>query len=36
MPDWPAHRMLELAPRNWNATAETEEVRALRTIHPFV
>lgn len=29
LPDWPTHRMLELAPVNWNATAGTEEVRAL-------
>jgi hypothetical protein len=26
LPDWPAHRMLQLAPLNWNATAQLDEV----------
>ena len=29
LPSWPAHRMLELAPLNWNATAKTNEVCGL-------
>ena len=29
LPDWPSHRMLELAPLNWKATAELDEVRDL-------
>lgn len=29
LPNWPAHRMLELAPLNWKATADTDEVRDL-------
>lgn len=27
LPDWPAHRMLELAPLNWSTTAQLEHVR---------
>lgn len=29
LPDWPAHRMLELAPLNWKTTAELDDVRQL-------
>ncbi len=27
LPDWPSHRMLELAPLNWQATSQLDDVR---------
>jgi transposase len=35
LPSWAPHRMLELAPVNWNATAATDEVRALLDANPY-
>ncbi len=33
--DWPAHRMLELAPVSWSTTVAREEVNALLAANPY-
>jgi transposase len=35
LPKWPSHRLLELAPANWNATAVTDEVANKLAADPF-
>jgi hypothetical protein len=35
LPSWPRHRLLELAPVNWRATAEADEVRARLDANPY-
>ena len=35
LPDWPAHRVLELAPAYWTATLETDEVQAKLAADPY-
>jgi transposase len=35
LPTWPRHRLLELAPVYWSATAETDEVRAKLDTNPY-
>ncbi len=35
LPSWPAHRMLELAPLNWKATAELPEVQKTLDANPY-
>lgn len=35
LPSWPAHRMLELSPLHWQATAELDDVRALLDANPY-
>jgi transposase len=35
LPRWPGHRMLELAPLNWNATRERDDVKHLLDANPF-
>lgn len=35
LPTWPSHRLLELAPVYWNATAKTDEVRARLDADPY-
>jgi transposase len=35
LPRWPKHRVLELAPVNWAATVEREDVRALLEADPY-
>ena len=35
IPTWSEHRMLELAPLNWNATAELDEVTQILEANPY-
>ena len=35
LPSWPRHRLLELAPVNWRATAETDDVRERLDANPY-
>jgi transposase len=35
LPDWPAHRMLELAPLNWKTTAQLEDVVEKLAANPY-
>lgn len=35
LPTWPAHRVIELAPSRWAATAATNEVKAKLAADPF-
>jgi transposase len=35
LPQWPAHRLLELAPVAWTATRELDDVRALLAKNQF-
>jgi len=35
LPNWPKHRLLEIAPVNWTATAERDDVRALLDADPY-
>jgi transposase len=35
LPNWPSHRLLELAPLSWTATAAREDVRALLAANRF-
>jgi hypothetical protein len=35
LPDWPAHRLLELAPAHWTETAARDEVKALLDADPY-
>lgn len=35
IPSWPAHRLLELAPVEWNVTSARAEVRALLDNNPY-
>jgi transposase len=35
LPSWPRHRLLELAPVNWRATAEAGDIRARLDANPY-
>ena len=35
LPEWPAHRVLKLAPAHWASTSSTEEVRAKLEADPY-
>jgi transposase len=35
IPRWPAYQLLELAPVNWAATSQREDVRALLGADPY-
>ncbi len=35
LPTWPKHRLLELAPLNWAATAELDEVQEILAANPY-
>jgi transposase len=35
LPSWPVHRVLDLAPVNWPATRERDDVRAALGLNPF-
>jgi transposase len=35
LPGWPEHRLLELAPVEWNTTRARDDVRALLHANPF-
>jgi transposase len=35
LPDWPEHRLLELAPVHWSKTREQDDVRRLLDQHPL-
>jgi transposase len=35
LPDWSSHRLLELAPLNWNRTREQADVAALLAANPY-
>jgi hypothetical protein len=35
LPDWPAHRLLELAPAHWTTTAASDDVKALLDADPY-
>ena len=35
LPDWPVHRLLELAPAYWKKTAAREDVKALLDANPY-
>jgi transposase len=35
LPEWPKHRLLELAPAHWKETSQRPEVQALLTANPY-
>ena len=35
LPGWPAHKVLELAPVNWPATSEREDVQRILDLNPY-
>jgi len=35
LPDWPVHRLLELAPAYWNKTADRDDVKELLAANPY-
>lgn len=35
LPDWPKHRVLELAPAYWTSTVTREDVRAKLEANPY-
>ena len=35
LPRWPEHRLLDLAPMNWNETRARDDVQALLDANPF-
>lgn len=35
LPGWSSHRLLELAPLNWNRTREQADVAALLAANPY-